>query len=130
MTYPASQGYCTRCGAQRAVSGRFCHSCGAPSSETPIPSSTAPQTPGHGQPKRKTNNLANASFWCSFAGLIIGLFLPLLLVPLGLVGVILGAVSHAQVQNSNGAELGRQTAIAAVVIGILDLVLVVVRFAT
>lgn len=55
MTYSASPaaspGYCPRCGAQRAVSGRFFGSCGAPSSETPIPH----------QPRRRRSRLGTDS---------------------------------------------------------------------
>ena len=73
---------------------------------TSEPYQTTPPAP------QKTNTLAIVGFICSFF--------------LALVGTILGFISLSQIKNSNGAEGGKGLAIAAIIIGLIPTVVIII----
>lgn len=111
--------FCSKCGA--ALNGAaFCAECGTsvvvvPNStqSTSAPVSANPPSNNVGQ-SPKTNVLAIIGFVISIVGFVWFNWL----------GVVLGVVALNQIKKSEGREGGRGLAIAAIVIGALDVLLI------
>lgn len=70
-----------------------------------------------------TNGLAIASFVCSLTGALACFAIPFVNLLLAIPGIAMGHVARTQIRNARGAQAGDGLAIAGLVIGYLQLVL-------
>lgn len=121
--------FCGNCGAgAQRREAMFCSNCGARLSDPDAGHAPAPQggppSPGTVGYSAPSNGMATAGFVCGLVGALAGL-LPVLFflwIPLGILGIVFGAIGRgnaARLPGGNGGGL----ATAGIVLGIIALIL-------